>query len=71
MMKIEYYKAVYDDSGFVELLKNSLIDLRVLPETLRTLERSDIFGALAQLVEQWPFKPFVTGSNPVRPNVFS
>ena len=24
-------------------------------------------GALAQLVEQWPFKPFVTGSNPVRP----
>ena len=24
-------------------------------------------GALAQLVEQWPFKPFVTGSNPGRP----
>ncbi len=33
------------------------------------MKRSDIFGALAQLVEQWPFKPFVTGSNPVRPNV--
>ena len=39
MMKIEYYKAVYDDSSFIELLKNSLIDLRVLPETLRTLEK--------------------------------
>ena len=22
------------------------------------------------MVEQWPFKPFVTGSNPVRPNIF-
>ena len=30
MMKIEYYKAVYEDSSFSELLKNSLIDLRVL-----------------------------------------
>ena len=39
MMKIEYYRAVYDESGFVELLKNSLIDLRVLPEKLRTLEK--------------------------------
>ena len=39
MMKIEYYKAVYDDSGFFELLKNSLIDLKVLPEALRTLEK--------------------------------
>ena len=39
MMKIEYYKAVYDDSSFIEILKNSLIDLRVLPETLRTLEK--------------------------------
>ncbi len=39
MMKIEYYKAVYEDSSFAELLKNSLIDLRVLPETLRTLEK--------------------------------
>ena len=39
MMKIEYYRAVYDDSSFIELLKNSLIDLRVLPETLRTLEK--------------------------------
>ena len=33
------------------------------------MKRFKIFGALAQLVEQWPFKPFVTGSNPVRPNV--
>tara|TARA_Y100000389_G_scaffold52091_1_gene47892 strand:+ start:20442 stop:21641 length:1200 start_codon:yes stop_codon:yes gene_type:complete len=39
MMKIEYYRAVYDESGFVELLKNSLIDLRALPEKLRTLEK--------------------------------
>ena len=71
MMKIEYYKAVYDDSGFFELLKNSLIDLKVLPEALRTLEKFNIFGALAQLVEQWPFKPFVTGSNPVRPKILN
>tara|TARA_Y100001936_G_scaffold41096_2_gene39661 strand:- start:4132 stop:5106 length:975 start_codon:yes stop_codon:yes gene_type:complete len=35
------------------------------------LKRFNILGALAQLVEQWPFKPFVTGSNPVRPKVFS
>jgi pimeloyl-ACP methyl ester carboxylesterase len=33
------------------------------------LRRFNKFGALAQLVEQWPFKPFVTGSNPVRPNL--
>ncbi len=39
MMKIEYYKAVYEDSSFSELLKNSLIDLRVLPEKIRTLEK--------------------------------
>ena len=70
MMKIEYYKAVYEDSSFSELLKNSLIDLRVLPEKLGHLRKFSIFGALAQLVEQWPFKPFVTGSNPVRPIIF-
>tara|TARA_Y100000768_G_scaffold151561_1_gene113317 strand:+ start:119 stop:1099 length:981 start_codon:yes stop_codon:yes gene_type:complete len=34
------------------------------------LKKFSRFGALAQLVEQWPFKPFVTGSNPVRPNLF-
>ena len=39
MMKIEYYKAVYEDSSFSELLKNSLIDLKVLPEKIRTLEK--------------------------------
>ena len=39
MMKIEYYRAVYEDSGFVELLKNALIDLKVLPGKLRTLEK--------------------------------
>jgi hypothetical protein len=33
------------------------------------LRRFNKFGALAQLVEQWPFKPFVTGSNPVRPKL--
>ena len=33
------------------------------------MRRFNKFGALAQLVEQWPFKPFVTGSNPVRPNL--
>ena len=35
------------------------------------MRRFKKFGALAQLVEQWPFKPFVTGSNPVRPKLFS
>ncbi len=39
MMKIEYYRAVYDDSSFIELLKNALIDLKVLPGKLRTLEK--------------------------------
>ncbi len=39
MMKIEYYKAVYEDSSFFDLLKNSLIDLKVLPEKIRTLEK--------------------------------
>ena len=28
-------------------------------------------GPLAQLVEQWTFNPFVTGSIPVRPTIFS
>ena len=35
------------------------------------MRKYSIFGALAQLVEQWPFKPFVTGSNPVRPNLLT
>ena len=35
------------------------------------MKKFNRFGALAQLVEQWPFKPFVTGSNPVRPNLFA
>jgi len=39
MMKIEYYRAVYEESGFVDLLKNALIDLKVLPGKLRTLEK--------------------------------
>jgi uncharacterized membrane protein YedE/YeeE len=39
MMKIEYYRAVYEDSTFFELVKNSLIDLKVLPEKIRTLEK--------------------------------
>ena len=39
MMKIEYYRAVYEDSSFRDLLKNALIDLRVLPEKIRTLEK--------------------------------
>ena len=39
MMKIEYYRAVYEESSFVELLKNALIDLKVLPGKLRTLEK--------------------------------
>ena len=39
MMKIEYYKAVYEESSFIELLKNALVDLKVLPEKLRTLEK--------------------------------
>ena len=39
MMKIEYYRAVYKDSSFFDLLKNSLIDLKVLPEKIRTLEK--------------------------------
>ena len=39
MMKIEYYKAVYEESSIIELLKNALIDLKVLPGNLRTLEK--------------------------------
>ena len=39
MMKIEYYRAVYEDSSFFNLLKNSLIDLKILPEKIRTLEK--------------------------------
>ena len=39
MMKIEYYKAVYEESSSIELLKNALIDLKVLPGKLRTLEK--------------------------------
>jgi len=39
MMKIEYYRAVYEDSSFFDLLKNSLVDLKVLPEKTRTLEK--------------------------------
>lgn len=39
MMKIEYYKAVYEESSFFELLKNSLVDLKILPEKIRTLEK--------------------------------
>ena len=39
MMKIEYYKAVYEESSFIELLKNALIDLKVLPGKLRPLEK--------------------------------
>ena len=39
MMKIEYYRAVYEESSFVELLKNALIDLKALPGKLRTLEK--------------------------------
>ena len=39
MMKIEYYRAVYEESSFVELLKNALVDLKVLPGKLRTLEK--------------------------------
>ena len=39
MMKIQYYKAVYEESSFIELLKNALIDLKVLPGKLRTLEK--------------------------------
>ena len=35
------------------------------------MKKFNIFGALAQLVEQWPFKPFVTGSNPVRPKILN
>ena len=27
------------------------------------------FGSVAQLVEQWPFKPFVAGSNPAGPTI--
>ena len=39
MMKIEYYRAVYEDSSFFNLHENSLIDLKVLPEKIRTLEK--------------------------------
>ena len=35
------------------------------------LYRHDIVGPLAQLVEQFPFKEWVTGSNPVGLTIFS
>ena len=38
-MKIEYYKAVYEESSFIDQLCASLADLRILPEKLRRLDK--------------------------------
>ena len=38
-MKIEYYRAVYDESAFVDCLKSSLADLKIIPDTFRTLDK--------------------------------
>lgn len=38
-MKIEYYKAVYDDSSFLDQLRASLADLKLLPDSLRKLDK--------------------------------
>jgi hypothetical protein len=29
-----------------------------------------LYGFVAQLVEQWPFKPLVQGSNPCKPKIY-
>ena len=38
-MKIEYYKAVYEESSFIDQLCASLADLRILPDKLRRLDK--------------------------------
>ena len=38
-MKIEYYKTVYDDSSFLDQLRASLADLKLLPDSLRKLDK--------------------------------
>ena len=38
-MKIEYYKAVYDESSFMDQLCASLADLKILPGKLRRLDK--------------------------------
>ena len=38
-MKIEYYKAVYDESSFIDQLSASLADLKMLPDKLRRLDK--------------------------------
>lgn len=38
-MKIEYYKAVYDESSFLDQLSASLADLKMLPNKLRRLDK--------------------------------
>jgi len=38
-MKIEYYKAVYEDSSFFDALKSALSDLKLIPNRFRTLEK--------------------------------
>jgi len=37
-MKIQYYKMVYEDANFFSVLLTSLVDMRLLPGGLRTLE---------------------------------
>ena len=38
-MKIEYYKAVYDESSFIDQLSSSLADLKMLPNKIRKLDK--------------------------------
>ncbi len=37
-MKIQYYRMLYENAGFVAALLSSLVDLRLLPESLRRLK---------------------------------
>ena len=38
-MKIEYYKAVYEDCSFIDRLFASLSDMKLIPEKYRRLDK--------------------------------
>ena len=37
-MKIQYYKMVYEEAGFMDAFTTSLVELRLLPASMRKLE---------------------------------
>jgi uncharacterized membrane protein YedE/YeeE len=38
-MKIQYYKMLYEDAGFLDALITSLVELKLLPKSMRRLEQ--------------------------------